>query len=202
MGGGVGGRQLSANSGGSRRRWWQVQLATGNPGWQPQRPAWSSACTHPPPPMQPPGRPPPMQPPGRLAHGRGVAASECGCWRAGRLAAQCRCGPDLAGQGLCAHADRDILVLCQCLRLGGPRTNTTSGLTLPAWSARPIPSMTATAGRWLVAAQHPRSTREAWCVTELAGRRPPEHRMSRGERALPHGLEPARPVFASAPGLR
>ena len=193
MGGGVGGRQLSAIREGLGGDGGQVQLGAGNPGWQPQRPAWSSACTRP---------PPPMQPPGRLAHGRGVAASECGCWRAGRLAAQCRCGPDLAGQGLCAHADRDILVLCQCLRLGGPRTNTTSGLTLPAWSARPIPSMTATAGRRLVAAQHPRSTREAWCVTELAGRRPPEHRMSRGERALPHGLEPARPVFGSAPGLR
>jgi hypothetical protein len=89
-------------------------------------------------------------------------------------------GAGRSGPGLVSLCRSGRPVLCQCQRLGGPRTNTTSGLTLPAWSARRIPSMTATAGRRLVAAQHPWSTREAWCVTELAGRRPPERLMGRG----------------------
>ena len=40
MGGGVGGRQLSAIREGLGGDGGQVQLGAGNPGWQPQRPAW------------------------------------------------------------------------------------------------------------------------------------------------------------------
>jgi len=68
--------------------------------------------TRPPPPMQP--------PPGRLPHGRGVAASGCGRWRAGRHSCPVPVWAGRSGPGLVSHADRGDLCCVSVSGLAGP----------------------------------------------------------------------------------
>jgi hypothetical protein len=91
--------------------------------------------------------PPPVQPPGRPPHGRGVAASGCGRWRAGRHSCPVPVWAGRSGPGFVSPCRSGRPVAVSVSAAWRASTRTTSGLTLPAWSARRIPSMTATAGR-------------------------------------------------------